>query len=51
MSSPPSPLDGQPTGSKLERRVITAAQAALARHRHGSPLILLSALGWLPGTW
>ncbi|MFC6019903.1 DUF2293 domain-containing protein [Plantactinospora solaniradicis] len=49
MSTPPTPPQVRPTGSKLERRVVTAAQSALARHRYVSPLVLLSALGWLPG--
>ncbi|GIJ78738.1 hypothetical protein SAMN05443287_1162 [Micromonospora phaseoli] len=49
MPTTPTPLDGQPIGSKLERRVLAAAQAALSRHRYVSPLDLLGALGWLPG--
>ncbi|XVV15904.1 DUF2293 domain-containing protein [Actinoplanes sp. CA-131856] len=39
----------QPT-SKLERRVVTAAEKALARQRYVSPLDVLTGLGWLePG--
>lgn len=43
------PTSASSPGSKLERRVVAAARAALARHRHVSPLALLGALGWLPG--
>ncbi|MEV4465198.1 DUF2293 domain-containing protein [Micromonospora echinofusca] len=49
MATTPTWPDGQPAGSKLERRVIAAAQTALIRHRHVSPLALFGALGWLPG--
>ncbi|MFF5076426.1 DUF2293 domain-containing protein [Actinoplanes sp. NPDC000266] len=39
----------QPT-SKLERRVVTAAEKALAQQRYVSPLDVLTGLGWLdPG--
>ncbi|MEV6632179.1 DUF2293 domain-containing protein [Actinoplanes sp. NPDC051470] len=34
--------------SKLERRVVTAAEQALARQRHVSPLDVLTGLGWVP---
>ncbi|MEU4426322.1 DUF2293 domain-containing protein [Actinoplanes sp. NPDC024001] len=37
----------QPT-SKLERRVVTAAEQALTRQRHVSPLDVLTGLGWVP---
>ncbi|SNY48071.1 DUF2293 domain-containing protein [Paractinoplanes atraurantiacus] len=37
----------QPT-SKLERRVVTAAEQALQRQRYVSPLDVLTGLGWLP---
>jgi len=34
--------------TKLERRVVNAADQALTRHRHVSPLDVLTGLGWLP---
>jgi hypothetical protein len=34
--------------SKLERRVVTAAEQALSRQRYVSPLDVLTGLGWLP---
>lgn len=34
--------------SKLERRVVTAAEQALARQRYVSPLDVLTGLGWVP---
>ncbi|GID31106.1 DUF2293 domain-containing protein [Paractinoplanes brasiliensis] len=34
--------------SKLERRVVSAAEQALERQRHVSPLDVLTGLGWLP---
>ncbi|WP_121161121.1 DUF2293 domain-containing protein [Micromonospora pisi] len=49
MATTPTPPRDRPAGSKLERRVVAAAQAALTRHRYVTPLALLSALGWLPG--
>src|SRR5256885_12758532 len=36
-------------GSKLEQRVIAAAEAALAAGKYVSPLDVLNAIGWLPG--
>jgi hypothetical protein len=33
---------------KLEQRVVTAAEAALARQKYVSPLDVLSGIGWLP---
>ncbi|MEU4623188.1 DUF2293 domain-containing protein [Actinoplanes sp. NPDC023801] len=34
--------------TKLERRVMTAAEQALSRQRHVSPLDVLTGLGWIP---
>ncbi|WP_433828947.1 hypothetical protein ACQP2E_06500 [Actinoplanes sp. CA-015351] len=34
--------------SKLERRVVTAAEQALKRRHHVSPLDVLTGLGWVP---
>ncbi|GIE88649.1 DUF2293 domain-containing protein [Actinoplanes regularis] len=34
--------------TKLERRVVTAAEQALTRQRHVSPLDVLTAMGWIP---
>src|SRR3954470_13438802 len=34
--------------SKLERRVVNAAEQALARQRYVSPLDVLTGMGWLP---
>jgi len=34
--------------SKLERRVVAAAQAALAQQRFVCPLDVLTGIGWLP---
>ena len=34
--------------TKLERRVVAAAEQALERQRHVSPLDVLTGLGWLP---
>jgi hypothetical protein len=39
---------GQDLGSKLERRVVTVARAALARQRYVCPLDVLTGIGWLP---
>ncbi|MCP2163637.1 DUF2293 domain-containing protein [Goodfellowiella coeruleoviolacea] len=35
--------------SKLERRVVAAAEAQLARSKFVSPVALVASLGWLPG--
>jgi hypothetical protein len=34
--------------TKLERRVVTAAERALSRQRHVSPLDVLTGIGWVP---
>ena len=34
--------------SKLERRVVAAAEQALTRQRYVSPLDVLTGMGWLP---
>jgi hypothetical protein len=34
--------------TKLERRVVTAAEQALSRQRHVSPLDVLTGIGWVP---
>jgi hypothetical protein len=34
--------------TKLERRVVTAAEQALTRQRYVSPLDVLTGMGWLP---
>ncbi len=41
---------GQNSSSKLERRVIVAAEAALTRQRFVAPLDVLTGIGWLPIT-
>ncbi len=37
--------------SQLERRVVAAAEAVLARQKHVSPLDVLTGIGWLPIGW
>jgi hypothetical protein len=41
-------LPSMQPGSKLERRVVTAAEVALTRQHHVSPLDVLIGMGWVP---
>jgi hypothetical protein len=37
--------------AQLERRVVAAAEAALARQKHVAPIDVMSGIGWLPTSW
>ena len=43
--------NGADQRSKLQRRVIAAAEGALTRQKYVAPIEVLSMLGWLPWSW
>ena len=48
LSVAPGNLPSVQPASKLERRVLTAAEQALTRQRYVSPLDVLTGMGWVP---
>src|SRR5688500_663328 len=48
LSATPGSLPRMQPASKLERRVVSAAEQALARQRYVSPLDVLTGMGWVP---